>query len=120
MAVRGEEVAPKLIRVMQKADLIVAHNGHGFDMPFTAGEILRIGQPLPKTPCFDTMLEGRWATPMGKLPSLRELCFACGVEYDTEKAHAADYDVDVMMASFFVGYDKGFFKIESNEERMAA
>lgn len=104
-------VAPKLVKIMSKCDLLVAHNGESFDMPFIAGELLRIGQPVPNVVCLDTMVEGRWATPLGKLPSLRELCFACGVEYDTEKAHAADYDVTVMMRSFFHGLKRGFFKV---------
>lgn len=106
-----ERVAPTIVKIMQKADLVIAHNGAGFDMPFIGGELIRIGQPIPDVKCFDTMLEGRWATPTGKVPSLRELCFACGVEYDTAKAHAAEYDVEVMLESFFRGFDKGFFKV---------
>lgn len=115
-----EEVAPKLVKVFRASGLIIAHNGAGFDMPFVGGELLRIGQPVPDVNCFDTMQKGRWATPMGKLPNLRELCFACGVQYDVLKAHAADYDVDVMMESFFVGLDKGFFKIPEIALKVAA
>lgn len=58
------------------------------------------------------MVQGRWATPMGKYPSLKELCFACDVPYDPEKAHGAEYDVDMMMQSFLFGYKLGFFKVE--------
>ncbi len=104
-------VAPKLVKIMSKCDLLVAHNGESFDMPFIAAELIRIGQPVPNVVCLDTMVEGRWATPLGKLPNLGELCFACGVTYEPEKAHAADYDVEVMMASFFHGYRKGFFRL---------
>jgi len=106
-----ETVGPKVSALMRKCDLIVAHNGEGFDLPFVAHELMRIGAPVPNVKVFDTMLQGRWATPLGKLPNLRELCFACGVEYDTEKAHAADYDVSVMMRAFFVGKRKGFFNV---------
>lgn len=105
-----EEVAPKVAKIMRASHLLVAHNGQGFDLPFIAGELLRIGVGIPNVPCFDTMLEGRWATPMGKVPNLGELCFACGVDYDKALAHAADYDVQVMMDCFFLGYDRGFFK----------
>lgn len=105
------DVAPKLAKVMDRSDLIVAHNGEGFDLPFIGAEFLRIGIALPNVKCFDTMLEGRWATPMGKLPNLGELCFACGVDYDPAQAHAADYDVEVMMASFFRARRKGFFAL---------
>lgn len=106
-----EEVAPKLVKIMQKSDLIVAHNGIGFDLPFIVGELMRIGSTIPNVSTFDTMVEGRWSTGMGKLPNLRELCFACGAEYDTDKAHAADYDVEVMMRCFFHGRRKGFFNV---------
>lgn len=115
-----EEVAPKLVKVFRATSLIVAHNGDGFDMPFVGGELLRVGQPVPDVSCYDTMLNGRWATPLGKVPSLKELCFACGVEYDPAKAHAADYDVDVMMESFFIGLNKGFFQIPDLSVKAAA
>lgn len=108
-----EEVAPKINKIMQKSQIVVAHNGVGFDLPFIVGEFLRVGLPIPSDVLiFDTMLEGRWATAMGKNPNLGELCFACGVEYDPSQAHGAGYDVQVMMDSFFVGFKKGFFKIK--------
>lgn len=103
--------APLIQRVSAATDLWVAHNGIGFDMPFLEAELKREGMILPAKPCFDTMLEGRWATPMGKVPSLEELCFACGVNYDPAAAHAADYDVSVMMESFFRGLEWGFFRL---------
>lgn len=107
-----EEVAPKVVKIMQKTDAIVAHNGIGFDLPFLARELMRIGQPIPSVKdIIDTMVEGRWATGMGKLPNLGELCFSCGVDYDKALAHAADYDVDVMMKCFFHARRKGFFTI---------
>lgn len=107
-----EVVGPKVSALMGKSGLIIAHNGDGFDLPFVVHELLRVGAPIPDVQSFDTMLHGRWATTMGKLPNLGELCFACGVEYDKNKAHAALYDVDVMMQSFFVGRRKGFFNVE--------
>ncbi|KCY89039.1 hypothetical protein J831_3542, partial [Acinetobacter baumannii 25691_8] len=39
------------------------------------------------------------------------LCFALNIDYDPNAAHAADYDVDVMMQCFFAGLDRGFYKI---------
>jgi len=115
-----DEVASMVARIMSKSDLIVAHNGYGFDLPFIANELVRVGIALPDVQGFDTMLEGRWATPMGKQPSLAELCFATGVEYDPAKAHGAEYDVEVMMAAFFKGVEKGFFKIPQTEEQKEA
>lgn len=103
-----EDVAPKLSKAMSACSVIVAHNGDGFDLPFVAGELLRIGLPLPDVKSVDTMLQCRWATPMGKLPNLGEFCFATGVTYEPDKAHAAEYDVTVMMDAFFIAYRKGF------------
>lgn len=113
-------VAPKVVKVMSACDVIVAHNGNGFDMPFIAAELMRIGLPVPNVRCVDTMLESRWATPMGKLPNLGEFCFACGVDYDPSKAHAAEYDVLVMMEGFFKAVKKGFIALPVVAERKAA
>lgn len=116
-----EEVAPKIVKVMGACDLIVAHNGNGFDLPFIAAELMRIGQPVPDVQVVDTMVQGRWATPMGKLPNLGEFCFATGVDYDKDKAHAAEYDVQVMMEGFFVALKKGFIELPQKlKEKLAA
>lgn len=104
-----EDVAPDIHSMLSRCDLLVAHNGEGFDLPFLNYEFERVGLPKLKVPMFDTMLEGRWATPIGKVPNLGELCWACEVDYDGSKAHAADYDVRVMMDCFFKGVEWGFF-----------
>lgn len=114
------EVAPKLQKVLNASHFIVAHNGEGFDKPFVAGEFQRIGLAVPKFNLVDTMLQARWATPLGKSPNLGELCFACGVDYDPAAAHAAEYDVEVMMQSFFHAYRKGFFTLPDIELAQAA
>ncbi|WP_060772550.1 3'-5' exonuclease [Methylobacterium sp. AMS5] len=98
-----KDVAPEVHKRLSDADLIVAHNGDGFDAPFTNYELKRIGLTEIKTPWFDTMLEGRCATPEGSVPNLGKLCAAFDVPYSTGAAHAADYDVEVMMACFFKG-----------------
>ena len=105
-----EKIAKRVWDSLSEADLIVAHNGDGFDIPFLNQEFKRVGLPEIKTPSFDTMLQGRWATPDGGVPNLGALCFACDVPYDPSKAHAADYDVKVMMECFFRGVKWGFFK----------
>lgn len=109
-----EDIAPKIKGLLDKTSVIVAHNGIGFDFPFLATELMRSGLELPDhLKAVDTMVDGRWATQDGKLPSLRELCFSMGVEYDTSKAHAATYDTTVMMESFFKARkDYGLFQIE--------
>lgn len=55
---------------------------------------------------------------MGKVPNLGELCFACGVYYDREKAHAAEYDVAVMLESFFIAHKKGFIQLPIFEKEV--
>jgi DNA polymerase-3 subunit epsilon len=107
-----EVVGPKLGKLLSRCNVIVAHNGEGFDLPFAFAELARIGEPVPNgIRVVDTMLQGRWATPDGALPNLRRLCWACDVEYDKSKAHAATYDVDVMLQCFFGQWAEGFFQV---------
>ena len=63
-----EEVAPKVSAILARCKFAIAHNGEGFDMPFVAGELQRVGQPIPHLGLVDTMLQARWATPDGALP----------------------------------------------------
>lgn len=100
---------------MQGVDLWVAQNGDSFDRPFIRLEYERVlpaALPfLDGQKWFDTMLEGRWATAWGKSPNLGELAWACDVDYDPTKAHAADYDVRVTAKCFFFGLRHGFYKL---------
>lgn len=105
-----EEVAATIKGVLERADAYVWHNGDEFDGPFIDMELARVGLVMPKRPAIDTMQQGIWASPDGKKPRLGELAFACGVDYDPSKAHAADYDVNIMMDSYFRGVDWGFFQ----------
>lgn len=91
--------AELLSQLMSKADLVVIHNAK-FDAPFLAAEFQRCGVKVPDVMVYDTMVESRWATPDGKWPKLGQLCYALNVDYDANKAHAADYDVDKMMSCF--------------------
>ena len=107
-----DAIAPEIARRMGEGDLLVAHN-MGFDGPFLAAELIRVGLKAPDVLAFCTMEGARWACPDGKLPKLAELCFALGVEYDHAKAHAADYDVSVTMDCFFRGLKRGFYELPS-------
>ncbi len=104
-------VAGDIHTFLGRADLVVGHNWDGFDKPFIDGELVRAGLAKTTKPTFDTMTEGRWATPTGLIPNLGALCWACDVPYDASKAHAAEYDVEVMMQSFFRALDWGFFQL---------
>lgn len=94
------EVATELQRKLQACDLLVGHNILKFDAPLLLNEFKRVGINKDLPPCFDTMLKGRDCTPDGKVPSLREFCWAYGVPYDTELAHAALYDCEVLAEAF--------------------
>lgn len=91
-----DELAPQVLKLLNWADAGVAHNAM-FDFPFIGYELARIDLPLPTLDIIDTMHLGKTATALGTAPSLQALAAMCDVEYDTANAHAADYDVDVMM-----------------------
>lgn len=114
-----EETAPTVQAILKKCHIIVGHNGDSFDFPFIAAELVRVGLQPPNPKTFDTMVNARWATPFGKLPKLQELCFALGIEYDPAKAHAAEYDVDVMMSALWEGIDRGAFILPTLQEKAA-
>lgn len=115
-------VAPKLHAVLSKCDAVVAHNGRGFDVPFLAHEFKAVGLSMPNClhHCVDTMVDGRWSTPMGKLPNLKEFCFATDTPYDPDAAHSADYDTTVLMQSFFAARRWGYFQNVKQTAAIAA
>ncbi|UAB18190.1 3'-5' exonuclease [Acinetobacter baumannii] len=105
------DIAEEVASIVNHASLLVAHN-FAFDGPFIATELKRAGITPKKVSSFCTMEYGRWATFDGKYPKLADLCFSLGVEYDASAAHAASYDVDVMMQCFFKARERGFFQVE--------
>lgn len=115
---KWEDVARDIADRMGTGDLLIAHN-MGFDGPFIAAEMNRIGVNVPDIHSLCTMENARWACPDGKLPRLGELCFALGVGYDPAKAHGADYDTTVMMDCFFRGLDRGFYELPKELRKMA-
>jgi DNA polymerase-3 subunit epsilon len=119
-----EACADEIIDYMHGVDWFVAHNGNEFDRPFIRMEYERVNAShlpaLDRQRWFDTMEEGRWAHPWGKVPNLRELCWASDVHYDPALSHRADYDVEVMMRSFFFGVRAGFFTLRSPGAALAA
>jgi DNA polymerase-3 subunit epsilon len=105
------ECLPEIIRLLAEADVTVAHNGDGFDFPFLEMEIERVGLEVPEYKTFDTMVNGTFATDLGKNPNLRELCFSLDVEYDDAKAHSGDYDTLVLSLCLLAGIKYGWFTI---------
>ena len=109
-APKWEEFAPTVAKILASTDMLVIHNA-AFDMPFIAGEMRRVGSPVRlDLQAFCTMENGRWATFDGKRPSLKELCWSLGVEYDATKAHGADYDTHLMMECYTKGQKLGLFE----------
>lgn len=102
-------VAPNVNKILSKTNLFVAHNAV-FDAPFLAIELTRAGFPVPNFDVFCTMDGGRKATGMGKVPNLGELCYACGIPYDADAAHAADYDTEILAQCYWKGIELGLFK----------
>jgi DNA polymerase III subunit epsilon len=107
-----DAVAGDVRSELANADILVGHNSDGFDLPFINRELERIKLPRIEKPSIDTMVEGRWATPTGAVPTLGALCWACDVPYDPKLAHAADYDVDRTIDCFFAALDWGWIKLE--------
>lgn len=103
------ERAPIIDELLRRTDVLVAHNGEGFDFPFLRYEQNRCGFGSFPALTFDTAKSGRFATYDGKMPRLQELCFSLGVEYDPTQAHRAGYDTDVLAKAFFEGQDRGVF-----------
>lgn len=105
------DFAPTAQKILERADMLVIHNA-AFDVPFLEGEMQRVGLPISRKPSFCTMENSRWATFDGKNPSLKELCWSLGVEYDPSAAHAADYDVHRMMECTDKALKLGLFKFQ--------
>ena len=104
-----EDIADDILKFIEGTDILVAHN-MDFDGPFLASELDRISKDVEGSPkLFCTMQNRRWATASGKLPNLGELCFACGISYDSEEAHAASYDTDRMMQCLKEGLAQGWY-----------
>lgn len=113
-----EDVAPQVVKLIQRSDILVAHNGMGFDYPFILHELDRVGLAMPECELFDTMLGCYWATPDGKPPSLRELAHSLGYIYDEKQAHGALYDTVLMMQCFFRARQEypGFITTQFDEQ----
>ena len=115
-----DEVAPAMAKAMAMTDILIAHNAD-FDSTFLTEELERVGQPMNlDLMVFCTMQNGRFATPLGKVPKLTELCWALGVPFDEADAHRAIYDVEKMMEAFFLAVDRGYFQLDGEFAAIAA
>lgn len=103
------KVAPIVASILSRTDIFIAHNA-AFDAPWLALELIRVGQPMPTFDVYCTMEQGRRATAMGKVPNLGELAYACGFEYDSDAAHSALYDANLLSDCYWTGVERGLFK----------
>lgn len=110
-----EDYAPKMGKMFSACNAIVAHNAD-FDIPFIVGEFDRVMVDCGNPDIFCTMENGRSATPLGSVPSLKQLCWAFGIEYNEEEAHNAAADIDWTMECFFEGLRRGYFHLDSLNE----
>ena len=106
-----KEQIPEILRILNKTDVIVFHNGISFDWPYLEQEFKLNETKIPDLPIFDTMVHGNFATDLGKNPNLSELCFALDVDYDSSLAHRGDYDTAVLRDCLFNGINFGWFQI---------
>ena len=114
-----KDVAPRIELILQRSAAVVIHNA-AFDLGFLAAEFAALEMDLPNVGVFDTMTEGMFASYDDKMPSLEELCWVMGVEYDRTKSHAADYDVDGMMDCFFKAVDRDLYDVTPYVGKAAA
>lgn len=107
-----QDQLPLIQPLLDSSDIVVAHN-LDFDVPFLFTELERTGGRFPPgLRGFCTMENGRWACPDGKNPKLSELAWSLGIDYDPSKAHAAKYDVQVMLKALLKGIKAGLFDLE--------
>lgn len=107
-----EDLSYKISKIMCITDIFVAHNAD-FDSMFITHELMRVDLPFNlDMVIFCTMQEGRFATPLGKVPKLKDLCWSLDVEFKEEDAHRAIYDTEKMVEALKEGIDRGYFDLK--------
>ena len=89
-----EEAIDKIIEFIGDA-IIVTHNA-AFDMSFIQDTLERLGRPKLQNPTIDTLALSRYLFPDSKAHRLGVLCKQFDVFYDSNAAHRADYDANVL------------------------
>lgn len=102
---------PDIAAVFKRSDYIVGHNIESYDIPLLKQEFQAAGIDFPDVNPFDTMVNGTFATDLGKSPTLGELAWALDVDYDPDQAHSALYDIEVNAECFFTGVRRGWFEL---------
>lgn len=106
-----KECISEIVSILERSDYLIAHNLEGFDLPYLKQEFEKAGEEFPNLATFDTLIHGNGCTDLGKSPSLFELCWAFGVDYDSTLAHGAAYDSAVLRDAFFNAVRFGWFSL---------
>ncbi|NQZ66000.1 MAG: PolC-type DNA polymerase III [Mycoplasmatales bacterium] len=83
------------IRDFLKGFTIVAHNAN-FDITFVNSKLVKYGYEEIKEPTIDSLVIARMTHPKQKKFRLENVAKRYSITYDTEVAHRADYDADVL------------------------
>lgn len=110
-----EDKAAEVAAILASGDVLVGHNIASFDLLYLIQEFERVGVETPNVAIFDTMVEGQFASELGKSPSLLELCYSLDVDYDQSLAHKGDYDTEVLRDALFQGLRLGWFNLNKKE-----
>ena len=86
-------IRPKVVELLEKADVLVGHNIVNFDMPMMNLE------PDPRKDIRDTLMMCRERYPRRK-HNLRRMCMFHKLKWDDAKAHGARYDCIMTMKLF--------------------
>jgi DNA polymerase-3 subunit alpha (Gram-positive type) len=74
---------------------LVAHNAN-FDITFVNTKLEKYGYKKLNQPTIDTMVIARMVFPEAKRFRLQNIANRLNIEYDSEIAHRADYDAEVL------------------------
>lgn len=92
------EILPDFVSFCEDC-VLVAHNA-SFDINFLNAACSNLSLPILDNSLIDTLQLSRIVFKDARSHSLQQVCKRCGIEYDTEVAHRADYDADVLAKAF--------------------
>ncbi len=75
--------------------VLVTHNA-SFDFGFLQEALKRLNRPILRNPVIDTLALSHYMFPEARAHNLGALCKRMEVDYDSESAHRADYDAEVL------------------------
>ncbi|MDR2846808.1 MAG: PolC-type DNA polymerase III [Mycoplasmataceae bacterium] len=98
-------------------DILIAHNGINFDLPFLNKMLIKNGMPILTNIMIDTMQLSRAINIKMKRHNLGAICREYGIEYDEDIAHRADYDAQVLNSAWMKMIDQlSSYQIKHVEE----